>query len=291
MSRIRPAALVLLLLATGCSPGAGKPKVKLPHIGETLPFDTASLESGIDDRFGGVGACVIIAETKSGREVYRYNSNSACMNLLPPCQTFEIPAALIALDAGKATPGQVVKWPGDPQPVRAWEKDSDLAGAFRDSIGWWFSSVAASVGAPVFKQRLDGYDYGNKAPEGPVGSFWMGPSQGGRLGVSTRQQAQFLHRLFNRELPVTRNAVDVVEGLMTDESRGAYRMESHTGDCPYAADGAMRASWWVGRLTGPKQDYVFAASSLAKSEDALPGRELRQRGKTVFADAGLWPAQ
>ena len=284
------AALAAALLVCGCSRGAQHAQVKLPRIGPATDFDQARLEAGVDARFGGVGTCVIVADARSGRELYRYNTNGVCMNLLPPCETFDIPNALIGLDAGAITPQTVFRWDKSPQPIRAWERDADLAAAFKGQLGWWFQRLARQLGPAAYQAGLEHFDYGNKAPQGPIISFWQGPSQGGRLGLSTRQQAQFLHRLFGGDLPAQPQSRAVVTGLMADETRGGETLWDRFGGCGANSDGSEQVAWWIGRIAGPRHDYVFAASLLTPSDTALPGRELQLRGKAVFAQAGLWPA-
>ena len=304
MSRPRPIHLLVLtaLALAGCKPGEVKSPIKLPFDvpGVSQPskasgpppggFDKARLEAAIDRRFGGVGTCVIIAGTRNGAEAYRYNSNAACMNRLPPCSTFQIANALIGLDAGAITPQTVLKWNGRPQPIKAWEKDADLGAAFKESIAWWHQALAAKVGRSTYQQRLKAFHYGNEAPEGPPTDFWQGPSAGGRLGISTREQADFLHRLYDGELPVKPEAAAEVQRIMVDEIRDGATMSGKTGSCASVADGSRQVGWWVGRLKTPTQDYVFAASMEGENGAVLPGLEIQERVKSVFADSGLWPA-
>jgi beta-lactamase class D len=282
-----------LCLALGACGQGFKSPVKLPQI--RLPgqpsFDTDQLESAIDNGFGGIGACVIIADTGSGREVYRYNSNAACMNPLPPCATFDVPSALIGLDAGVITQKTVYKWDGSPQPVAAWQHDADLTAAFQDSIQWWFQRLAGEIGPARYQDRLKAFDYGDRAIGGPPDAFWLGPAAGGQLRISAREQAQFLHRLYAGKLPVKPESAAAVAQLMQDETRGDHTISGQIGDCPSLADSSERVSWWIGRLKGPKSDYVFAVSMDQATGSAIPAQEVRIRGKSAFARAGLWPAE
>ncbi len=293
MRTLRPAVLISAVLTalalSACSPGGAPIHLRLPSLGGP-GFDKGKLESAIDASFGGTGTCVIIADTASGAELYRYNSNAKCEILLPPCSTFEIPSDLIALDAGVITPQTVLSWDHTPQPIKSWQSDSSLKAAFRESIIWWNQALAEKVGQATYRDRLKAFDYGNKAPDGPPASFWMGPSVGGQLGLSTRQQAQFLHRFYAGKLPVKPESLQAVEAIMVDEIRGGSTMSGKTGSCASVADRSRQVGWWVGRLKSAKTDYVFAASVDGESENSLPGIEVQDRVKTAFAEAGLWPA-
>lgn len=307
MSAPRAAArvLCLLLILSLAACGRGQSTVKLPFRlpngqssirlpfklpGSNVGFDKDVLEDTIDSRFGGVGTCVIIADTKSGHEVYRYNSNGVCMTKYPPCETYEIAGDLVALDAGLITPSQKLNWDRTPQPIESWQQDADLKTAFANSIGWWQARLAAMLGPARLRQALRGLGYGNSDLGPSLDSFWMGPAHGGQLGISTREQAQFLHRLYAGQLPVKPASAEAVEQVMTDETRGDATISGKAGACSSLSDDSRHVAWYVGRLKTPKHDWVFAASLEGETKNALPGVELQSRVKSAFAQAGMWPS-
>jgi beta-lactamase class D len=189
------------------------------------------------------------------------------------------------------TPQTTYKWDGSPQPVAAWRHDAGLTEAFEASIPWWFQRLAGEIGVARFQEQLKAFDYGNRSVGGPPTAFWLGPAAGGQLLISAREQAQFLHRLYAGRLPVKPQSAAVVQQLMQNETRGDSTISGQIGDCPSLADSSERVSWWVGRLKGPKNDYVFAISMDQPTGSALPASEVRIRAKSAFAQAGLWPAE
>ena len=271
-------AAAALILAS-CAPA------KVPG---TKSVDFKALNPIIDQGFGGQGTCVSIRDVKTGNEVYAYGSNAVCMRQLPPCSSFKIANALIGLDAGLITPSTIVVWDGKPQPVKAWETDADLAKAFKLSMVPWFQKLARSVGPDVYAKQLKALDYGSADPAGPVDQFWLGPQAGGGLTISTRQQSDFIARLYTGQLPVKASSVETVEQIMIDETRGTTTMSGKTGTCSSQADGSRSVGWWVGRLRSPDQELAFAISMEGAS--ALPGRELQTRFKLALAKIGVWPA-
>ena len=96
-----------------------------------------------------------------------------------------------------------------------------------------------------------------------------------------------MHRLFSGKLPAKQEALAFVQDQMVDEIRGAYTMSGKAGSCSSLSDGSRQVGWWIGRLQGPKGDYVFAAS--VEGQESLPGLEVQTRLKSAFAQAGLWP--
>jgi beta-lactamase class D len=283
-------ALGLLLIAalTACGPGG---KIKLPFHwpGSKTSLDKAALESAIDNDFGGIGTCVVIDDTKSGREVYRYNSYGVCSGKMPPCQTYEIVGDLMGLDAGVVSPTARLKWDHTPQPMASWQQDADLKTAFANSIGWWQARIAEDLGHDTVKQDLHHLGYGDEDVGASLTSFWMGPSQGGQLGISTSEQADFLHRLYAGQLPVKPSSAQAVEQAMTAETRGAATISGKGGQCATLSDSSREVAWYVGRLVSGAHDWTFAASLEGDSKDSLPGIELEHRVKSAFAQAGLWP--
>ena len=136
----RPSALrAALLLAAVCLSGCSRIEqaVNSAKGGGEAAFDKAKLEAAVDRSMGGPDSCVILADTRSGAEAYRYGNHGVCNRVLPPCSTFDIPVALVGLETGAVRPGAVVKWDGSPQAAKAWEKDADVETALKLVRQYW----------------------------------------------------------------------------------------------------------------------------------------------------------
>jgi beta-lactamase class D len=269
-------ALILPVAAAGCAPPT-RDRV-----------NEARLNADIDASIGGLGTCVVVLDTESGRKVYQYGHFDICTRQLPPCETFEPAAALIALDAGLITPQTVMKWDGSPQPTKAWQADADLARAFQTSNGWWFANVSRQIGAARYAAVLRAFGYGNHDVGGPITRFWQGPAQGGALAISAKEQASFVRRLYTGELKVKPASAQAVQALLVNESRGDATMSGAAGSCADQADRGRGAGWWVGRLKSTARDLTFAA--VVEAPEPPPGPVVASAIKDAFADAKLWPA-
>ena len=75
-------------------------------------IDQDKLDAALDSQIGGAGTCVVIDDVKTGAVVYQYGAKDVCGAPLPPCATFDVPMALICLDAGVVTPKSIYKWDG-----------------------------------------------------------------------------------------------------------------------------------------------------------------------------------
>lgn len=289
MTRRLSTRLALVVAATLVASGCSKVEQAVKGVaGAPTPFDKAKLDAAIDKSMGGPSTCVVLLDAGSGAEAYRYGLNAACERELPPCSTFHIASTLIALDTGEATPASVFKWNHEPQPAKSWERDVDLTTAFKQSIDWVFQGLARQAGAATLAARLKALGYGNGVVTGPIDGFWQGARTGGGLAISTRAQARFLRRLYAGGLPVKPESAAFVTANMVDEIRGGSTISGRMGTCPTLADGSRQVGWYIGRITGPKSDYLFAAS--IEGANALPGLEVQTRLKYDLAQAGAWPA-
>jgi beta-lactamase class D len=280
MNRSLATLLLLGLALTACGPKA-------------KPLNNSNaLESAIDRGMGGIGTCVVLLDAKTGATIYQYNSAQVCRYRLPPCETFNIVTSLVGLDQGVVTPKTLLKWDGTPQPVTAWQTNANMAKAWQYQVGWWFQKLATQIGHDRYANALGVMGYGNGDLSGPAGAFWQGPHAGGALALSTREQAAFLRRLYAGKILLANAAAATVEGLMSSETRntaaGPAVMSGQVGSCPSQADGSRSVGWWVGRLTTPKRDMVFAAS--VEGATAPPGEEVESAFKDALSDAGLWPS-
>ena len=257
------------------------------------PIDRDRLDTALNNRLGGASTCVVLSDARSGAIVYQYGALDICMAPLPPCATFDVPAALIGLDDGLITPQTIFKWDGTPQPIGAWQTDADIARAYHDDIQWWWQDLSHSIGRDRMAAALQRFDYGNRMTQGPERSFWQGPQSGGTLGISTRQQAAFLRRFYEASLGAKPATTAFVESLLVDEVRedsrtGKAVISYAPGSCAVNADGSRAVGWSVGRLRTPDHDLIFAASVVG--ENAPPGLQVQLKLKDSLADAGLWPA-
>lgn len=283
----RAALSAMMVTALGLSACSPAPKGAASGSPKPAPINAEALNRIVDASFGGVGTCLTLKDRATGREVYVYGSNAACMRPLPPCSTFKIANSLIGIDEGVIRPEEVIKWDGKPLALKSWETDANLETAFKRSMVPWFQRVARQIGPETYVQQLKAMDYGSRDPSGPVDQFWLGPEAGGGLTISTRQQTDFLNRFYTGRLSDNSLTTATVAKIMIDETRGSSVMSGKTGTCSSLADGSRSVGWWVGRLQSPDRDLVFAVSM--EGQNALPGRELQVRLKSAFAKTGLWP--
>lgn len=79
-----------------------------------------------------------------------------------PASTFKIVNSLIALEE-KIIPDEkhIFKWDGTKREYEIWNKDHDLASAFKNSVVWYYQKLARKIGKQRMKEYLKQMHYGN----------------------------------------------------------------------------------------------------------------------------------
>ena len=208
--------------------------------------------------------CFLLHDLQRGVTTVRVNPE-ACAHATVPASTFKVPHALIALQTGVVTdPEALVAWDGVARWNKAWDRDHSLATSIRESVVWFFMRTAEAIGRERMREFLVGMKYGNASVEGELTMFWL---DDGSLRITGDAQLDFMTRMFRRELTnIDGRHVDTVERLMlTDRALMASRLPEGT-QIP-ATQAVLRAktgtatgvSWWTGRVTGPRGDFVFVS--------------------------------
>ncbi len=110
-----------------------------------------------------------------------------------PASTFKIMNSLIALEEGVTSIDETFKWDGTIRSIDAWNQDTTLQDAFRNSTVWVYEILANRVRKDVYLHYLNQIHYGNGDIEhGKNGNFWVY----GLFGVSPIEQINMLIKLY-----------------------------------------------------------------------------------------------
>lgn len=143
-----------------------------------------------------------------------------------PASTFKIANSLIALETGVVKDEtEVIPYGGQPQPVKAWEKDMDLREAVRVSNVAVFQELARRIGVERMQEGIDRLRYGNGQLGDVVDRFWLD----GPLEISAMEQARFTAALAEKRLAVSARSQEIVRGLLKLEQHGDAVLYGKTG--------------------------------------------------------------
>ena len=237
--------------------------------------------------------CTVVANAATGAVLVREGD---CATRVTPASTFKVPLALIGSDAGflrgagapllEIAPGEP-DWGGP-----AWKRPVDPASWMRHSVVWYSQRIAKNVGARQLAEYAQSFGYGNADFSGDPGKdnglerAWISSS----LKISPDEQAAFLRRLVNRELPLDASAYALADAIVETTPAAGWTIAGKTGSAyPRRADGSFDRSrgwgWFVGWARRDGAALVFARLD---QDERRHERSGGLRAKEAFIAA--WPA-
>lgn len=182
-----------------------------------------------------------------------------------PASTFKIINSLIALETGAVKDEkEVFKWDGQEREVDAWNSDTDLENAFRNSTVWFYEEVAKRVGQEKYREFLKKSRYGNgKIDRGEGVNFWVT----GEFGVTPENQIKFLKAFYEEKLPFSKRSFEIVKRIMLEEKTDQYALRAKTG---WTRFGGKDTGWWIGYVERADNTYFFATRVEKKRETQNP---------------------
>lgn len=242
--------IVGLMILAGC--------VKQPAVTTTEPKDAKAVQAC------GTEASIMVYDMMHGAWVVRNEARAERAFL--PASTFKIPHTLIALQSGVVTKDEVFKWDGKDRGYEPWNRDLTLEEAFRWSAIWVYQDIARRIGPERMKNYVKLIEYGNADIGGNIDSFWLD----GKLRITSRQQIEFLMRLYMEELPFSKDHMEFVKRIMGREAGKGWKLRAKSG---WAQRVEPQYGWLVGwvekPIDKPEEAYFFATNvKILKRGDA-----------------------
>ncbi|MEH2386084.1 MAG: class D beta-lactamase [Nostoc sp.] len=228
--------------------------------------------------FGREGS-ILIYDSKNNR-IYEHNPQRNA-TAIAPASTFKIFNALVALETG-VVPNDVVvlTWDGIHREIDAWNHDTNLRQAFKDSTVWFYQVLARRIGYERMQQFINKVGYGNRqiGTAADIDHFWLQQP----LQITPKEQIKFLQRLYQGDLPFSQRTINLVKDIMVREQTPDYTLRGKTG---WLTSTKPQVGWFVGYLEQNKNVYFFATTlNMYKPEDAPARIEITRRS---LKDLGL----
>lgn len=245
----------LPILSTRSQPA---PTPSTPRSGvdaQTPNFEQAFQELGVD------GSIAIY--DKNNQRFYEYNPSRNTTAFFP-ASTFKILNALISLETGVIQDDvAVLTWDGITREIPAWNRDTNLRQAFKDSTVWFYQVLARKNGHERMQNFVTQTEYGNLRIGAPdrIDRFWLE----GPLQITPKQEIEFLQRLERNDLPFSQRAIDLVKDIMVVEKTPNYTLRGKTG---WVDD----VGWFVGYLEQNNNVYFFATNIVMLNVEAASKR-------------------
>jgi beta-lactamase class D len=209
-----------------------------------------------------------------------------------PASTFKIPNSLIALETGVIKDeNEVLKWDGKKRWVDAWNADTDMKAAFKNSTVWYYQELARRIGAKNYRKYLKSCDYGNQDISGKIverhpDEFWLNNT----LKISPKNQIEFLVKLYQNKLPFSKRTIDIFKNVMIAEQTDKYVLRAKTGWYRQDEDKEKQIGWWVGYIEKGSDAYFFAIRVYDKPEVSNPNfmNCRKEITKKILTDLGVF---
>lgn len=199
-----------------------------------------------------------------------------------PASTYKIPNSLIALETGAVKDiDEVLPYGGKPQRRAEWAHDMNLRDAIRVSNLPVYQGVARRIGLARMKEWIARLHYGNEALGDVADRFWLD----GPLKISAIEQARFLARLGQRQLPLSARTQDMVHDITLVEKTPTHALHAKTG---WYYKPPESLGWWVGWVAGADGSVKsFALNMDMRRDEDAPKRIAI--GRALLADLGVMP--
>ncbi|MCC5657646.1 class D beta-lactamase [Nostoc sp. XA010] len=229
--------------------------------------------------FGREGS-ILIYDSKNNR-FYEHNPQRNA-TAIAPASTFKIFNALVALETGVVPDDvAVLTWDGVHREIDAWNHDTNLRQAFKDSTVWFYQVLARRAGYERMHQFINKVGYGNRqiGTAADIDRFWL---QQQILQITPKEQIKFLQRLYQGDLPFSQRTINLVKDIMVREQTPDYILRGKTG---WLTTTKPNIGWFVGYLEQNNNVYFFATTlDMDKAEDAPARIEITRRS---LKDLGL----
>jgi beta-lactamase class D len=186
-----------------------------------------------------------------------------------PYSTFKVALALMGFDAGILENKDSPKWPFKEEYEKKfqswytrekgleynWCQDHTPATFMKNSVLWYSHQITERLGKEKFQAYVLKLKYGNMDVSGTSGqndgliNSWLGTS----LEISPLEQVEFLEKMLNDELPLSKEAQEKTREIMDrEEEWNGWKLYGKTGG------GSGRTGWFIGWIEKDGQQIIFA---------------------------------
>ena len=220
----------------------------------------------------GINGTIIVYD-KNKKRFYEHNPSRNTTAFFP-ASTFKILNALISLETGVIQDDiSVLTWDGITREIPAWNRDTNLRQAFKDSTVWFYQVLARKNGHERMQKFVEQVGYGNRQIGTPaqIDHFWLD----GPLQITPKQEIEFLQRLERNDLPFSQHTLELVKDIMIIEKTPDHTLRGKTG---WITSVNPNIGWIVGYLEQNNNVYFFATNIvMPTTKDAAKRLEITRR--------------
>ncbi|MDO6739121.1 class D beta-lactamase [Wenyingzhuangia sp. 2_MG-2023] len=170
-----------------------------------------------------------------------------------PASTFKIPNSIIALETKVVeNDSTLFKWNGEKRAYKIWEQDLILRNAFQYSCVPCYQEIANKIGEKRMNEYLKKLQFGDmNVTSKNLDLFWLE----GKSRINQFQQIDFLKRLVNSELKISKRTEEILKRISFIEENERYKLYGKTG---LSIRNGNYNGWFVGYHKSKTNTYFFA---------------------------------
>ncbi len=205
---------------------------------------------------------ILIARVEDS--LYLSNDPKRTWNRYLPASTFKIINSIIALETGVVEDDSTLfPWNGEKRRLPVWEQDLIFRQAFHYSCVPCYQQIARKIGPVRMRHYLDTLRYGKMVVDSSsIDVFWLE----GTSGISQQEQVGFLHRFYEKQLPVSEHTYEVMKRMMVIDTLPNGVLSGKSG---WVIRNGTDIGWFVGYY-----ETENAVWYLATNVEPLPGRDM-----------------
>lgn len=204
--------------------------------------------------------CLIDGDT--GQVVYEFGPNID--RRVTPCSTFKIVFCLMGFDSGILKNEYEPVWSfqeGYVDWMEVWKGDQTPTSWIKNSCLWYSRVLSQELGLELIQNYIEAFEYGNQDFSGGVTSAWLNSS----LQISPREQAQFIQKMVQGNLPISKEAVEMTKSILfLEQLSEGWNLYGKTG---YLKKGSQSIGWIVGWIEKKGQCLPFAYNTREEKMD------------------------
>jgi beta-lactamase class D len=207
------------------------------------------------------GSCFIV---KENGKVLKSEGDCA-IRLIQGCD-FSILLSLMGFDSGILKDENTPTWEynGEAVFLNAWKKSYTPRTWIVDSCVWYSDRIVGKLGEKKIKEYIHKFEYGNQDTTGINKNDW--PSA---LRISPNEQVDFLQKILNRELPISKHAYEKTENILfIQDMIGGWKLYGKTG--MGEGIGEERIGWLIGWIAKNERRIPFASCIIFPKKQSTP---------------------
>lgn len=215
-----------------------------------LPISSQDLKKYFDE-YNVKGSFVMY---NLSEDSYFYFDSARCYRRFIPASTFKIPNSIIGLETGVIKDENfVIPWDSVVRQIDSWNHDMDLKTAIKVSCVPYYQELARRVGEAKMQEMLSKLKFGNNDISGGIDMFWLD----GGLRISQFEQIDFLKRLYEEQLPVSKRTTGIVKKIIILDDTKEYVLRGKTG---WGVEDSLDIGWLVGWVEKDGKAYFYATN-------------------------------